>query len=79
MFCKKYDLQTVPVEKVEVFDVSTMDEIIEIGNTCKYPNGELGEGFVVRPVVERYSEVLSSRASFKIISNKYLLKHGKNA
>jgi hypothetical protein len=32
------------------------------------------EGIVVRPLVERRSEVLDGRLSFKVINNDYLLK-----
>ena len=74
-FCSTYKLQMVPVEKVEVFNYQTVDELVELATQCKYPNGALGEGYVIRPVINEYSPVLNSMASFKVINNKYLAKH----
>jgi len=34
------------------------------------------EGIVVRPLTERSSETLAGRLSFKVISNRFLLKGG---
>lgn len=34
------------------------------------------EGIVIRPVVPRHSQLLAGRLSFKVISNRYLLKGG---
>ena len=75
-FCKTYNLQMVPVAKVEVFNIQSVDEIVQLATEVRYPNGRLGEGYVIRPVVERYSKALSGRASFKVINNKYLLDDG---
>jgi RNA ligase (TIGR02306 family) len=72
--CKQYGLEMVPVYKQAIFD-QTIEEVIEEATRCKYPNGSLGEGYVIRPVEPFYSEVLSGRASFKVINNKYLAKH----
>jgi len=74
-FCKDYSLNSVPVHKVGKFDVESVEEMIEIGTECMYECGDIGEGYVIRPTIERYSQVLSGRASFKIINNKYLIKH----
>ena len=74
-FCADNGLNLVPVFKVGNFDIKTVDEIVEIGTQCKYACGALGEGYVIRPTTERYSNVLSGRMSFKIINNKYLIKN----
>jgi len=77
-FCSQYGLQSVPVEKTCIFDYPSIDVLVEDVQNCIYPtNGGLGEGWVIRPVIERYSETLCGRASFKVINNKYLLKHGE--
>jgi RNA ligase (TIGR02306 family) len=76
-FCERYNLQTVPVHQVVIFSCPSVDALVEEACECHYPNGALGEGYVIRPVVERYSNVLRSRASFKVINNKYLTKHGE--
>jgi hypothetical protein len=39
-----------------------------------YPNGELREGIVIRPLIERHSEALEGRCSFKVVSDSFLLK-----
>ena len=76
-FCGSNDLTMVPVAKVETF-IYTMDEVIQIGTTCKYANGKAGEGYVIRPVGDTAIDVhKSNRLSVKIINNNYLLEHGE--
>jgi len=77
-FCQKHSLTTVEVEKIAIFN-QTVEELVEEANSCKYPNGDLGEGYVIRPTVEARSQVLGGRRlSVKAISNAYLVKHGKD-
>lgn len=76
-FCRVFGLKTVPIEKEEKFNYQTVDELVNIATKCKYPNGDSGEGYVIRPVVERYSPILYSRASFKVINNNYLMEHNE--
>lgn len=40
-----------------------------------YPNGGPKEGIVIRPATPAYSETLRGPLSFKVINNKFLLKH----
>jgi hypothetical protein len=40
-----------------------------------YPNGTLREGIVFRPMVERYSDYMKNRVSFKAVSNAFLEKY----
>lgn len=75
--CEQYELEMVPFYKQEVFEYKTVDEVVEEAMGCKYPNGSTGEGYVIRPVEPFYSQVLSGRASFKVINNKYLAKHNE--
>lgn len=78
-FCDINDLPMVPVIEISIFNITEMEDIIARGREAKYDNGALGEGYVIRPVVPRYSEVLNGRASFKILNNKFLEKHEKKA
>jgi len=76
--CNQYGLSTVPIDSFGTFEFETIDELIEYSNSRIYPsNGLLAEGIVVRPMEEFYSEALSSRASFKVISNAFLEEYGE--
>ena len=76
-FCKENNLQTVPIESENV-DLSgvTMEKLLEMAEG-KYPNGSPREGIVIRAMKEKYCHTLSGRFSFKVISNSFLLKYGK--
>jgi len=74
-FCKMFDLQTVPIKRVAIFNYKTVDELLELANEVRYSDDRYGEGLVIRATVERYSPILNGRASFKVINNNYLLKH----
>lgn len=76
-FCNDHGLKTVPLLKIDTFCYKSVDELVEVALSCKYPNGSIGEGYVIRPTIEKYSEILSGRLSFKIINNDYLLKNGE--
>lgn len=76
--CSQYGLPTVPIDSFGTFEFETIDELIEYSNSRIYPsNGLLAEGIVVRPMEEFYSNVLSGRASFKVISNAFLEEYGE--
>jgi RNA ligase (TIGR02306 family) len=72
-FCTKYNLTTVPIDRTGIFSFNTVDELVEEATKVKYANGSKAEGYVIRPVVECYSQVLSGRLSVKVINNNYLL------
>lgn len=74
-FCSKYKLTTVPINRTGMFSFETVDELIDEATRVKYANGSKAEGYVIRPVVESYSEVLSGRLSVKVINNEYILKN----
>lgn len=79
-FVRRLDLETVPLHgfvKVKQGDLlSTIEGWLAYADTVKYANGAQAEGVVVRPMIERYSEALGGRLSFKVISNAFLLKTG---
>jgi RNA ligase (TIGR02306 family) len=73
--CEVLDLTTVPIIEVgEHFDYS-LDDLLKIADDGKYPSGKQQEGIVIRPTVEMHSNRLHGRLSFKVISNKFLLKN----
>jgi RNA ligase (TIGR02306 family) len=69
-------MEAVPILSSCVFNRS-LDEWIAFADAQNYPNGSPAEGIVVRPVTERRSVALDSRLSFKVISNRFLLKTGE--
>lgn len=74
-FCSKYHLTTVPIDRTGMFSFETVDGLVDEATRVKYANGSRAEGYVIRPVVEGYSDVLSGRLSVKVINNEYLLKN----
>lgn len=70
------DMEFVRTLYVGEFNWKTVDELLEYADTFKYPNGNQGEGIVIRPVKSFYSETLNTVVpSFKVISNKFLKEH----
>jgi len=67
----------VPIVYEGKFKWDSVEELLDFADTIKYKNGSQAEGIVIRPVVEKFSEVLQGRMSFKVISNKYAVKHGE--
>lgn len=68
------DIPTVPVIDTGDDFQHTQETLLALAEG-KYPgtNNER-EGIVIRPFIEMYSEALSGRLSFKVHSNRYLLK-----
>ncbi len=73
-FCERLQLQTVPILQICEFKWKTIDELLALADSTRYPSGHVNEGIVIRPVHEFYSKVLSGRASFKVVSNEFLKK-----
>lgn len=75
--CKVLSLPVAPVlYSGESFGYN-QDELLALAEG-KYPGTDNErEGIVIRPVKEMRSEVLGGRLSFKVISNKFLLKGGE--
>lgn len=76
-FCRSNKLPMVEVIYEGKFIWNSIDELLELADQQKYPNGEFAEGIVIRPQIESYSNVLGGRLAFKVISPSYLLKHGR--
>ena len=76
-FCDRLELTTVPILQITEFKWQTTDELLELADSTSSPNGHVNEGIVIRPVHEFHSNVLKGRASFKVISNDFLIKTGK--
>jgi RNA ligase (TIGR02306 family) len=73
-FCERLQLQTVPILQICEFKWKTIDELLALADSTRYPSGHVNEGIVIRPVHEFHSKVLSGRASFKVVSNEFLKK-----
>lgn len=70
-FCWTYGLRTVPILVVgDNFSIEyTQDSLLEMANELRYDSGKLAEGIVVRS--------LDQSISFKVVSNKFLLKNNE--
>lgn len=76
-FTATLGVETVPMLSVNWIEnkPATVDEWLAYAAGIDYANGKPAEGVVVRPMVERYSPALDGRLSFKVISNRFLLKN----
>lgn len=74
-FCARNALIHVPIFKTETFNYNSVDELVEIATQCRYENGALGEGYVIRAVTPMLSRVLHGSMSFKVLNPVYLVKH----
>ena len=75
-FCERLQLKIVPILKICKFEAKSIDELLEYADSTNYESGHVNEGHVYRLVHEGISKVLNGRASFKVISNKFLLETG---
>jgi RNA ligase (TIGR02306 family) len=75
-FCERLELQTVPILKICEFNYKTIEELMKYANSTHYPSGHVNEGHVWRLVNEGVSVALGGRASFKVISDDFLIKTG---
>jgi len=77
-FCSLHSLPMAPLICGGVFDYESIDDLLKVAESATYiENGKPAEGIVIRPEVETYSDAISGRLSFKVMNNKYLLKHGE--
>lgn len=72
---KELGLDLVPVLNCGVEFNWSLEELLKMAEDQNYPNTSPAEGIVVRTMNECYSEVLKDRMSFKVISNRFLLKY----
>ena len=76
-YCVVKSLPIVPwIETGPEFNY-TLEELLEKADLQKYDNGSQCEGIVIRSIDETFSEALQGRMSFKVISNKFAVKHGE--
>lgn len=72
-------LLTAPVEELGMSFNYTLDQLLEKADGVYADSGgNAREGLVIRTVSETTSKALHGRTSFKVISNKYLLKAEKD-
>jgi len=81
-FCEEYELTMVDLCYLGPADEEcptwTLEGLLELADETKYANGSRAEGIVVRLANGGgWNEVLGKPLSFKVISNKYALKHGE--
>lgn len=74
------NIMNIPM--VTVYDIGnnfnyTLESLQKIANELKYPNDNLAEGIVIRPVTEQFSKTLNSRLSGKIVSENFELNNDK--
>ena len=70
-FCNKYELPMVTlINEGNAFGYN-VDDLVNLANELKYPNGGPAEGIVVRPKENFRSDILEKFWSGKIISEKY--------
>lgn len=77
--CDEIGFTHVPIEEVGMDLPSkypTVEALLERADG-EYPNGGKKEGIVVRPTEAVYSDLIDAELSFKVVSNKYLLKNGE--
>ena len=74
-YCHQWGIPMVPIEEINPYFTYTSVESLLEKAKGKYPGTNNNrEGIVVRPMLEKYSQVMKGRMSFKIVNNEYLLK-----
>lgn len=71
-FCEKYNLPMVDILYEGTLQTFTIEKLVEYSDSLKYPTGNPAEGFVCRPILEQYSNIIKGRMAFKVISNNYM-------
>lgn len=74
-FCKKYNLETVPILNSNILFNWTLEELLIVAEGNYKGTDTKREGVVIRLMVNEYSEFTNGRVSFKVVNNKYLLKN----
>ena len=74
--CEELGLKTVPIEEVGYDLPSKYPNVESLLQRAegKYETGSTKEGIVIRPTEPKYSEIISSSLSMKVVSNSYLLR-----
>jgi RNA ligase (TIGR02306 family) len=72
-YCKRLELDMVPVEETGESFAYTLDELLEKARG-KYPSGMDKEGIVVRTQEFQHNSALQHKMSFKVLNNDFLKK-----
>jgi RNA ligase (TIGR02306 family) len=74
-FAQDLSLPVVPIiEYAVLLNGKKFDDLLAMADG-PYPNNTPREGIVIRSTVERYSEYMKGRVSFKVVSNVFLEKY----
>lgn len=82
--CAELGIPTVPIVPIpssSVWDIQfrlehTLDDLVKFSTRKSALNPQVwAEGIVIRPVNERYCDILKGRLSFKVINPEFLLKN----
>jgi RNA ligase (TIGR02306 family) len=73
--CEVLGVKTVPIVALNLQIDTNLEGWLNMADLHGYPNGSPAEGIIVRPMKEQRSETLGGRLSFKVVSNKFLLKN----
>ncbi len=78
-FCDDFSLPMVDLYHVGDFleKWHTIDGLLAESDAARYANGAQAEGIVWRLADEEYCADLGKGVSFKVISNRFMLKHGE--
>ncbi len=76
-FCQRFNLTTVPIDSASFVFNYDLDQLLDMAKGKYDGTNNRREGIVIRPLIERYSEVLNTRLSMKVINNEFLLKGGE--
>lgn len=77
-FCVSYNLPMVDLVYIGYNNYyHTVDDFLQLADLTKYDNGSQAEGIVVRLADNIFCSAVGKDLSFKVISNKYALKHGE--
>lgn len=75
-FCIDNNLPLADVIYAGKFDF-TLERLQEIANKIEYIPGVEGEGIVIRPIQEEYSNILKGRLSIKVLNENYSIRHAE--
>jgi len=75
-YCNDKHLPMVPVLYTGLWKFDNLQQLLDFADAQKYWNGAQAEGIVIRTLKESRHPVLG-RLSFKVISNKFAIKHGE--
>lgn len=75
--CADMEIPTVDEYYIGEFKWNTIDELLELADQVKYKSGRQAEGLVFRLLENEIDSTTGKEVSFKVISNRYALKHGE--